>query len=530
MQFVRWREFLFVLGLTVLSLWLRWNAARQSLWLDELHTAWVVADDFRHIDLRARQGNSTPVYFTLVWLISNLVGPSAISLRGLSIGCGTVLVPVAFYLMRSWTGSSCAAALTAVLIALDSDFIFFASEARPYAMVQFLTLTHVAIFWNLWQAERVTRVAASWGCIAAILLWTHITSVWLVLAEFVFLVVTPRGRTLLQQNRFWYGSLIPLAALAMLGRRLGELLARRENWQLFVPQPTWQGVIEMFPITSYVLVPCLCLGLCWLVNVSLRAVRVGGNGLGQEIKENWRQLSPFLLWSACWFVVPMVGALVLTEWDWARLFFRRYLMVASLAPLILGGVVTSLASKRRSQCAILLCVLCWCHGATFLRFVRTGDWPLPNRHQDWASAATRIASRKDAPWPIMLDAGLIETPWLTARPIDEWDAWRDYLLFPLRSIYDTGIPPKMQIPIASRSDAPLKDEDLVQLDSATGAWLLLSASNDGIALDRVLRQLQLRQRAWRMRQVDSFGSLRLFELQVEASATDPPFKSGYQTE
>lgn len=531
MEFVRGRDWIIVLGLTLLALLLRWQASRQSLWLDELHTAWVVADDFQAVDVRARQGNSTPLYFGLVWLISKIAGPSAMSLRGLSIGFGTILVPLAYYLLRFWTGSVGAACLTASLIALDSDFIFFASEARPYAMVQFLALTHVAIFWQMLQTPRPVIVAMIWGCIAAILLWTHVTSAWLLCAEFVLLVVTPTGRQIWRHRWFWFGCLIPVAALGLLGPRLAEVLARRENWQLFVPRPTWSGAWDMFPITSYVIVPCLCFAVCWLADVAFFAVGLGSKAErpGEDITANLRHQRLFLVWACCWFVVPMAGAAILAEWDWARVFLRRYLMVVSLALPVSCGVIASLMSKRWLQWAIVLCVLSWGHGATFSQFVQSGYWPLPDRHQDWASAAKCVASRKAPPWPLLLDAGLIETRWLAERSPEQWDVWRNYLLFPLRSIYDTGVPPAWQIPIVAQRDQPIMDDDLIHLDGAAGLWLL-TAGNDPLLVNRVLRQLHSGRRVWQARQVDSFGSLELFELHVEAPATEPNVMREFQTE
>ena len=46
--------------ITVLGAYLRGRCAGESLWVDELHTAWVVADGWQEVAPRARIGNHSP--------------------------------------------------------------------------------------------------------------------------------------------------------------------------------------------------------------------------------------------------------------------------------------------------------------------------------------------------------------------------------------------------------------------------------------------------------------------------------------
>ncbi|MEZ6075018.1 MAG: hypothetical protein R3C56_04880 [Pirellulaceae bacterium] len=45
------------------------GAATESLWLDELHTSWVVAGPWSDVASRARQGNQSPLFF---WVLGGL--------------------------------------------------------------------------------------------------------------------------------------------------------------------------------------------------------------------------------------------------------------------------------------------------------------------------------------------------------------------------------------------------------------------------------------------------------------------------
>jgi hypothetical protein len=57
----------FLLGLVLVMLlaaWLRGVQMNESLWLDELHTAWTVCDGWGEIPWRAEIGNQSPLYST----------------------------------------------------------------------------------------------------------------------------------------------------------------------------------------------------------------------------------------------------------------------------------------------------------------------------------------------------------------------------------------------------------------------------------------------------------------------------------
>ena len=53
---------------------LRIPSCYESLWLDELHSAWAVWDGLGEVATRAELGNQTPFYFFGLWLWKELVG------------------------------------------------------------------------------------------------------------------------------------------------------------------------------------------------------------------------------------------------------------------------------------------------------------------------------------------------------------------------------------------------------------------------------------------------------------------------
>src|SRR5437762_14037393 len=70
---------------------LRLWQARESLWLDELHTAWCAGGSLADVAPRAMIGNQSPLFFWLEWLIVRLLGSSEWTLRLPSIVAGPLL-------------------------------------------------------------------------------------------------------------------------------------------------------------------------------------------------------------------------------------------------------------------------------------------------------------------------------------------------------------------------------------------------------------------------------------------------------
>ena len=80
---VGWSVFALVLAA---GCWIRWKIATgELLWLDELHTGWVVGGSFEQALTRSAQGNQAPLFFGLVWSAIQWLGTSELSLRLVSL-------------------------------------------------------------------------------------------------------------------------------------------------------------------------------------------------------------------------------------------------------------------------------------------------------------------------------------------------------------------------------------------------------------------------------------------------------------
>ena len=169
-----------------LGAYLRCAQAGESLWLDELHTSWVVADGGELIPDRAWAGNQSPLYFYLVWSVTQLLGHSPWTLRLPSLLAGIALIAVTYRLVLRWSDSVGCSLFAALIVAINRDCVFYSQEARPYALLQLSAAVHALIYAELLVRPTIARrVAFVIG--AAWLFYLHYTAWLFLLAEAVCL-------------------------------------------------------------------------------------------------------------------------------------------------------------------------------------------------------------------------------------------------------------------------------------------------------------------------------------------------------
>ena len=261
-----------ILALSVLCLLiglaLRLVAANDYLWLDELHTGWTVSGSLADVYWRSVDGNQSPLFFYLCFAVVKLLGYSASALRAVSlVGSFLLLVGLPLVVYRA---TRCAAAvlLISLFLMLDYDCIFYASEARPYGMLQWIGGLQALCFWRWSQpmlagtAARRQRGLARWpvvSLLSAAVVSTHITGAWLLLAEAIFVVLSCLLRRMWPPREVWK------CAALFLVFSLPALLAgvtawqRRGNWasvaniDLVVTQFAWAfGAMVGLPVLALI--------------------------------------------------------------------------------------------------------------------------------------------------------------------------------------------------------------------------------------------------------------------------------------
>ena len=153
----------------------------QSLWNDEGSSYVQAGRAFGEIAAHAARDIHPPLYYWLLKLWTGLAGTTEFALRALSVFASLLAVAFAAAAGRRLFGRGTAAA-AGLLVALNSFSVYYAQEARMYAL---LSLWAAAALWSF--AGFVRTSGWRWGLILAVCnaagLWTHYAYPFVMLAQ-----------------------------------------------------------------------------------------------------------------------------------------------------------------------------------------------------------------------------------------------------------------------------------------------------------------------------------------------------------
>ncbi len=177
------------------------------------------------VDLAASDPHHTPPYYLLLNLWSRLFGLEPGKLRLLSAVFSLAAIPALYWFALELFQSDLIAAISIWLYALSPFELIYAQQAREYSMwILFILLSSASLI----GAARRPRLA-SWVLyffFTSTMLWTHLLSIWIVMAHSAFMALHFRGsrKTLLSFVLVVALSFLLLAPwLMMIGTRPAEL-------------------------------------------------------------------------------------------------------------------------------------------------------------------------------------------------------------------------------------------------------------------------------------------------------------------
>jgi uncharacterized membrane protein len=490
---------------------LRYLNLRESLWLDELHTAWVVAGSWSEIGARAQIGNQSPWYFYLVRLVVDACGMNEFSLRLPSLIAGLSLIPLAWGIAGRWGRSLAAAAMVAALVAVDRWCVYYAQEARSYALVQLVSLFQVACF-----ARLLDRPEIRWriGCIGltSLMFYLHYTSVILIAGEaaaYVLVYAADRGSLSYRPLQAVIDAGLCVATAVPAVPHLVYIAQHRGNWAQMVARPGFAGLFILFPVAAYS-IPTLA---------ALVLDRVGGKASGGSAgngSAKRRDFTHAVILCLCWLAVPLSATWMLTRLDVARLFMVRYLVGIVVAPMMLGGVLLAAVRSRtiRIAAALIVLVLAVYQGGALSKLAQSG-LSQSERNQDWRGAVAEIQRDSTSlDWPVLVRSGFMEADELRQS---EDPLLQSYCLAPVTSLYRLDSPGRTLIPLPVTDAGRLTRQSRETLRHSRGVWVLIyGAARSRASIERDLRASlqQVELRAVRIR-LATYGNIMLLKLRFE---------------
>lgn len=432
------RPFAISLLVFAVAVWIRLPACWQSLWVDELHTAWCIADGLTDVAPRAILGNQSPIYFWGLWCWQAVLGDSEEALR-LSSGIAVAATAAGLtgYFVRR--GLTIAGLLAGGIVAVESNSVFFGTELRPYAAVIAASAIAVVMGSKLidgwcrssWIAFNLAALTAfslqptSIGLLAgfhAILLWRYPRDVFRL----------DRVQVALGLAWFSLASWLWVTVLATASSRL-------DGWRTFaVPG----SLVDLWTIWPWL----------WLVVIPAAggiATAVGGRPA--------ESLRGFLLLGVA--VVGVVSFWLISWFELVPVWQRRYMVawiplvaVAAGEVIATGEVLLKARAERHVLwllAGIILGGLVWDQGHTSTQ----PGWPerLAYRGEDWRSAARWVTANLPRDVTLQIDAGLIEASTFLSDDYDASSRELAYLECPLSSLY--RVPQRIE-PVLFRSRNP----------------------------------------------------------------------------
>ncbi len=356
-----------IYGIVLLAFALRvYRLVDHSLWFDETLSWWVATTDIPRFLLP--YGAYTPLYYLLVGAVSFL-GKSEFLLRFPSVFFGVLSVVMIERVGRR-AGGARVGLLAALLLAIDPFAIWFAQDARMYAMVPFFVLVAMDGFMRATEGQGWRRMIVG----AAAAYFTHTISLFIVYIQLIWLL--PRFKRQIGLFRHWALAQL-IAALPMI------------PWEIMHFMQPVQGVaaVTWIPAPS-VLAPILTLWNfvsgdtdTWTPLVMVVAAIVGGVAIyGVWRTAQWRG---FLL---MWLLLPLVTALVLSLR--IQIYVDRYFAYCQFPLLIFLAV--GIVSIRRVPLRVMA-------GAAIVALMIVNVYRLHTdplfANEDWRGAAAIVSDQ-----------------------------------------------------------------------------------------------------------------------------------------
>lgn len=377
---------LLLVGLLGLGIFLRaWGLVSHELWIDEYGTWWAVAgESWAELWHRvvAVQGQS-PLYYVVVRVSVDALGPGPLALRLPSFLCGIGLVALAYPLARRLFQSGWLAILAVAAFAVNERLVFYSQEARPYALA--LVCACASFYFYLGVLRGGGR-----GQLAGHLL----SSAAAYYAHYLFgLIVVVQALHLLFQRRAsaplrpWIAGALGLAVLlAPGGLQLEALLARRHQLD-WIPASGGPAV-TFWMIARWLVDP----GILAIVAAATALAAAIGGGVSRPRRDSVSQI-------VLWLLVPLLALGLGSKLAGVTLLHGRYAIVALPAGALLTALIMGLPRREKPlPRALPLLVFLLAAGLFRLAPHYRAEGVFSNRYtnQHWGEAVRALLDRHRA--------------------------------------------------------------------------------------------------------------------------------------
>ena len=424
------------------AIFLRLPSCYESLWVDELHSAWIVADDFNSVYQRSVLGHQSPGYFFLLWIWKQAIGDSELLMRlssVLLVACGCAVLAVGII---RWTKSIPAGLAAGFILAIENNSLFFGTELRPFALVILLASISAIAFLRLASTESRHQKPVTWCLLVTSILLAALSQptclgvlAWLPLC--LCGIWCFRDPKQFRRCSVMDGGLLIMAFLTLITlwmTTLGTSWAEKSMWSSFASATHWPQIWNMWNWMWLLIIPAIPI----MLFIAFQRLQK------QQIR------NPSILvglgWLAMLAVLTTVMYWVMSRIEVAPIWHRRYLIAVLPLLACFGGACVGYFDRSITQrlpalvwASLMAAVMVLGIGIQQQTLSRLHHYPvaLVKRGEDWRNAIEWLQRESEEDSQILLNAGLIENQTWIAPALFEGrnDAKREYLTFPVRGPY-----------------------------------------------------------------------------------------------
>ena len=319
-----------------------------SLWFDEVFSVRIARLGVSEIVSLAARDVHPPLYYLLLHFWTKLFGDTEFAVRMLSAVFSGLTVFVVYRLALMLFNRR-TAIYTALLTALSPLQVFYAQEARMYALLACLSTISVYFFLR-WLKDGERLPAVLYVISTALLLYTHLYALFVVLAQFLyFAMLLFVARDVFRERwRAWLTMCFITGLLFVPWMLIAFQQASRATGHFWIKEPDWLAPLGTLIEYS---------GSLWVALLLLPLFAYGVKRCcGQHAAA---QVSPFghlktflLLWLVLPICLPFILSKVMTPF-----YLTKYTLAASL-PFYLFTAIGLIQVRKTVAQTILILLIC----------------------------------------------------------------------------------------------------------------------------------------------------------------------------
>ena len=148
---------------------------------------------------QATQDVHAPVWFSSFWIWQQFIGGTEFMGRVYSVFATLLTLALVYQIGRTWFKSAQVGIFAIIILGVNSYFFTYGLEIRPYAVNVLLATLSMWCFYR-WLKRRTLFTALIYGLTVAAMLYQHYFLMFLVIAQFLYLLLVVRPtRQMLQQ-------------------------------------------------------------------------------------------------------------------------------------------------------------------------------------------------------------------------------------------------------------------------------------------------------------------------------------------